>query len=303
MKKTVIFGAGNLGSVLAAELSRNHEVVGFLDNNKSLWGKYVGGFKVLGGTSAIHELEYDEIVVASTMRYDDIRNALLKEGITDEKFNHEIQNRLLVEVQARENFLRDFAKEYGNDSKSAAVVEGGVFQGMFAREINRLFAGRKLYLFDTFEGFDGKDVDVEKENGFSDAKEGYYYETSVEDVLRRMPYRENVVIRKGRFPETLEGLEEEKFLFVNLDFDLYTPTLEGLRFFYPRMVRNGVILVHDYFTKFYHGVKKAIDDFEYKTGERLLKIPIGDGISIAIIIKGEIDNEKEVSGMRGTASG
>lgn len=285
MKKTVIFGAGNLGSVLATELGRDHKIVGFLDNNKSLWGTEVGGYNVIGGTASIHELEYDEIVVASTMRYDDIRNDLLKEGITEDKFNHEIQSRLLVEVQARVNFLRDFAKLRNDFEKTAAVAEGGVFQGMFSREINKYFPERKLYLFDTFEGFDKKDVEVETSSGYSEVKEHYYSETSEEIVLGKLPHKEMAVIRKGYFPDTTEGLEGERFLFVNLDFDLYSPILAGLRFFYPRMVSGGVILVHDFFTEFYHGVDKAIEDFENEQNVKLIKAPIGDGISVAIFIE------------------
>ena len=285
MKKIIIFGAGNLGSVLAAELSNKHEIVGFIDNNKNLWNKKIGGYKVLGGTSVIQDLDYDEIVIASTMRYDDIRNDLLKIGITDEKINREIQNRLIVEIQARVNFLRDFAKIKNNVNENVAVAEGGVFQGMFAREINNYFPGRKLYLFDTFEGFDKKDVDLEVSNGFSDVKEHYYSETSEEIVLNKLPHKEHAVIKKGYFPETSAGLENERFLFVNLDFDLYTPILAGLRFFYPRMVSGGVILVHDYFTEYYHGVRKALADFEKDIGTEITKAPIGDGISIAIFIR------------------
>ncbi len=285
MKRILIFGAGNLGSVLAAELSRNHEIVGFIDNNKNLWGESVSGFKVLGGTKTIHTLDYDEIVVASTMRYDEIRADLLAEGITDEKLNHEIQNRLLVEVQARVNFLRDFAKLKKNYNQDVAVAEGGVFQGMFAREINTYFPNQELYLFDTFEGFDKQDVAMEVNSGFSNVKEHYYSETSEEMVLGRLPHKDKVVIKKGYFPDTAKGLEDKRFLFVNLDFDLYLPILAGLRFFYPRMVSGGVILVHDYFTEFYQGVGKAIEDFEAETNEQLVKAPIGDGISIAIFIR------------------
>ncbi len=284
MKKIVIFGAGNLGSVLASELSENNEIIGFLDNNEALWGSTVGGYEVLGGATKIRDLTYDEIVVASTMRFDEIKDSLLKEGITEDKFNKEIQNRLLVEVQARVNFLRDFAGLHQGEDRSICVAEGGVFQGMFAREINSRFPEHKLYLFDTFEGFDKKDVDVETAQGYSHVKENYYSETSEEAVLMKMPHRDQVVIRKGFFPDTLVGLEEERFLFVNLDFDLYAPTLAGLRFFYPRMVTGGVILIHDYFTQFYHGVAKAVSAFEDELGKKLVRLPIGDGISIAIAI-------------------
>lgn len=283
MKRTIIFGAGNLGGVLSAELSKDHEIVGFIDNNKSLHGKMVANYPVLGGTEKIKELDYDEIVIASTMRFDDIKNSLAQAGIGTDKLNHEIQNRLLVEVQARNNFLRDFAKEHGAESKEASVAEGGVFQGMFASEINRNFSDRKLYLFDSFKGFDARDVHLEKKSGYSDVKSGYYNETSEGIVMNKMPFPEHVQIKKGYFPDTLEGMEGERFLFVNLDFDLYLPTYEGLKYFYPRMVENGMILIHDYYTEFYHGVKKAVSDFEKLLGRNVLRFPIGDGLSIAVV--------------------
>jgi O-methyltransferase len=41
------------------------------------------------------------------------------------------------------------------------VAELGVFRGDFAKFINISFPDRKLYLFDTFEGFDEKDIEAE----------------------------------------------------------------------------------------------------------------------------------------------
>lgn len=283
MKRYIIFGAGNLGSVLAAELSQAGTVIGFVDNNSNLWGTKVDGIPVLGNGEILNEIEYDEIIIASTMHFDEIKQDCIEHGVEESKFNHEIITRLTVEIQARVNFLRDFAK-ISPKEENACVAEGGVYQGMFSREINTYFPDRTLYLFDTFEGFDRRDVEVELDEGLSNVKEHYYGETSVELVLNKLPHRDKVVIRRGFFPETLTGLENEKFIFVNLDFDLYAPILAGLEFFYPRMVEGGVILVHDYFTKFYHGVKKAVEEFEQKLGskDRLVKMPIGDGISLAI---------------------
>ena len=68
-----------------------------------------------------------------------------------------------------------------------------------------------------------------------------------------------------------------------LDFDLYLPTLEDLRFFYTRFHPRGATLVHDYFTPSYHGVLKAVDDFEKELGERITFVPVGDHCSIAIL--------------------
>lgn len=284
MKKIVIFGAGNLGEVLASQLKKDYEILGFLDNNSTKWGNKIGDLQVLGNATVLQNIDYDEIVIASTMRFEEIKKGLMECGIPEDKFNVSVHQKLQVEIQARVNFLRDFCKEREDVSTEYAVAEGGVFQGMFAAEINKYFPNRKLYLFDTFEGFDKRDVEVEIKNNFSNVVENYYSETTVETVMQKMQHPEQVVICKGYFPETIQGLEEQKYLFVNLDFDLYAPILSGLEYFYPRMADGGVMLIHDYFTEYYHGVKEAVDEFEKRINCKLKRLPIGDGISTALVL-------------------
>lgn len=47
------------------------------------------------------------------------------------------------------------------------------------------------------------------------------------------------------------------------------------------MVKDGVILVHDYFHPFYTGTKKAVDEFAVEMNLRTL--PIGDAFSVMIV--------------------
>lgn len=70
---------------------------------------------------------------------------------------------------------------------------------------------------------------------------------------------------------------------MNLDTDLYQPIYAGLEFFWPKMNKGGVVMIHDYFTPDLSGVKKAIDDYEKSIGERLFRTAVGDGFSIALI--------------------
>lgn len=185
-----------------------------------------------------------------------------------------------IYVKSRIVFLEKLGETWAENPIEGSVAEGGVFQGEFAREINRVFPHKKLYLFDTFTGFDDKDVTVEQEHNYSEYSEGHLSATSEELVLSKLPYPEKAVIRKGYFPETATGINE-KFCFVNLDFDLYKPTLAGLEFFYPKMSAGGIILVHDYFSEGYKGVKQAVSEFN-KTEGGIKLFPIGDGISIGI---------------------
>ena len=95
-----------------------------------------------------------------------------------------------------------------------------------------------------------------------------------------MTFPEQIIIKKGYFPESTVGVDD-KFCFVNLDFDLYSPTISGLEFFGSRMVSGGCILVHDYFSTQFTGVKKAVEEY-LKINQILKLVPIGDGISILI---------------------
>ena len=109
------------------------------------------------------------------------------------------------------------------------VAELGVYQGDFAKRLNHLFADRKLYLFDTFEGFDRQDVATEQASGFSTGAQSFA-NTSVELVLGKMPHPEQCIVKKGFFPATAADVADT-FCFVSLDADPTTPFWKGYGFF------------------------------------------------------------------------
>ena len=63
---------------------------------------------------------------------------------------------------SRIEFLKNFANTVYKNNLIGSVAEGGVFEGDFAAVINECFPDRTLYLFDTFNGFDDKDLAFEK---------------------------------------------------------------------------------------------------------------------------------------------
>lgn len=83
------------------------------------------------------------------------------------------------------------------------------------------------------------------------------------------------------FPETTAGIMG-KFLFVNLDMDLYRPTYAGLQFFGSKMVHGGVILIHDYFADEFKKPKAAVDEYITRM-KTISKVLIGDGCSILLV--------------------
>ena len=149
-----------------------------------------------------------------------------------------------------------------------AAAELGVYRGFFARCINQLLPERKLYLFDSFEGF-AEDACA------ADSFQAAHRNTVPEKVLSIMPFPEKIIVKPGFFPDSLNGLEEQ-FCLVSLDVDFYRTTLEGLRYFWPRITEGGYLLLHDWGSPKLPGVAKALADFEGETGCRIPAIPLCD---------------------------
>lgn len=251
-------------------------IVAFSDRAQEYWGTEYMGRKVIS-PQEIHNLDYDKIVVLSYQFTKDIYNDLTqKYGIPAEKIEtYQADNVNNV----REKFVFQIADLLKKRNISGAVAEGGVYRGNFSRIINMAFPESKFYLFDTFEGFDERDYESDSNFLADKNKRTYFNETSADLVLSRLSYPERAIVKKGYFPETAIDVDDN-FIFVNLDFDLYAPIKAGLEFFYPRMIKGGIILIHDYYCKNFD-TNKAVDEFCTENG--VFPIPIGDVLSIAII--------------------
>jgi len=164
-----------------------------------------------------------------------------------------------------------------------AFAELGVYKGMTARLIHHYAPERTLHLFDTFEGFTERSAVTElRKLGHSTR---LFSDTSLEQAQRFIGGPSaTVMFHKGFFPESIQAaaaLHAETFAFVHLDADLYDPTMDGLRFFYPRMPRRGILLVHDY--NAWPGARRAVDEFFADKPE--LPIPMPDKSGSVVIAK------------------
>ena len=284
--KIIIFGAG-MAAPHCAQYARylGHEILCFVDNDPNKQGKTItleaaggGGRNVyeIKPPSALLEMSFDRVMLS-------LYFASWCEKVCQQLTNdfaipaHKIDTSFVTFRHAsRYIFLTKVAKMLRN--LQGNVAELGVFRGEFARHINAHFPTKKLYLFDTFEGFTESDLQHEKQH-VQNMGVGHLGDTHVELVLSQMPHVAQCVVRKGWFPDTARGLENECFCFVSLDTDLHDSTLAGLEFFYPRLVSGGVILIDDYDSGF-DGVSRAVDAFCAR--EKIACMPIGDIFSVAL---------------------
>jgi len=282
MKKTVmVYGAGQCGQMVHTYLKRELNIQGFIDRRPDLQDKIVDGLPVINLEKA---LDYNpDLIIIAVMNAEqntEIQNQLMEKGIKREQL---LSIRSMKEyLDGRFSAARLIAREINKKNISGAVAELGVYQGEFVALINELFPERKLYLFDTFEGFDTRDIEMEIEGELSYAKKGDFRDTSIDLVKRKLNFPERAIFIKGYFPETAEGLEET-YAFVSIDADLYNPVYEGLNYFYPRMNRGGYILIHDYNNLQFKGAGKAVE--QYCSENNLFVVPLSDIHGSAVIVK------------------
>ncbi len=160
-----------------------------------------------------------------------------------------------------------------NDSIPGSFAEVGVYQGVTSHFVHSQAPDRDLYLFDTFEGFPKQDLEVRRDDRFQD--------TSLETVAAFLGPSPSIKFRKGYFPDTAAGLENEKFSLLILDVDLYQTSLEVLNFFYPRMTRGGYIFLHDFnSTESDRAISRALDEFMADKPELIFEIPDFHGTAL-----------------------
>ncbi len=278
--KAVLYGAGGGGRRLLDSISEQYEVVGFIDSDERKWGKDIKGIQICSPNDFLSEKsKYDVVIITTAPGMVSAKEKCIRLGVDETRI---ITTYVEAPLESRRIFLKSLSELLNKADADGSCAEAGVFEGDFAKYINMYFPDRTLHLFDTFEGFDERDINIEKSSELSNAEQGDYSKTSVGMVLGKMPYPDKCIIHKGFFPETAKGIDE-KFCFVNLDMDLYQPTLEGLRFFQDKMVSGGIILIHDYFAENFKGPRKAVDEFVVeRPGTRI--VPIGDGISIMVVL-------------------
>lgn len=283
MTGIVIFGAGQAGTALCRLLQRRDKrVIAFGDNNEALHGEMREKLPIWSFAQVL-EAEPEEIYLAvvNEAAQRELAGAFRKEGYAGRLIS---LSELKERFQIRLAVCRLLVREIERRQVPGAIAELGVYQGEFAEELNRMFPDRTLYLFDTFSGFDSRDiraVDGKK------AVPGAFSDTSAGQVMARMAFPERVVLKKGYFPESLGEMAgadcDEVFALVSLDTDLYQPTLAGLDYFYRRLSPGGYIILDDYNSPQFPGVGKAVGEFCEREG--VCAVPLCDIHGTAILPK------------------
>lgn len=161
-------------------------------------------------------------------------------------------------------------------------VELGCYKGdtsILLAEIVRS-TGKKLWIYDSFEGLPEKTEEDISELG-REFKKGVLDVTKQEVKKRFLKAGLPVpIIKKAWFQDLREEDLPEKIGFAFLDGDLYESIKESLNLIEKKIVRGGVIVVHDYNNLALPGVTRAVDEWINRSG---LRVDIYQSLAIIVI--------------------
>lgn len=200
----------------------------------------------------------------------------------------------------------DRQKTFLNYANLSSTLEGsmaefGVATGWAVMELAKNFPSKNIYAFDTFKGFKSLPKKMFNASPKFDPKNYPFNENKEwpktwgedlpwKDVLKELKKYKNIKIKKGLFPKTTKGLENEKYCFVHIDVDIYSSTLYGLQYFYERLTIGGTILIDDFYFENelrsdnlvrFPQVREAIEEYFNTKAENVVKREVlGQGIII-----------------------
>jgi len=154
-------------------------------------------------------------------------------------------------------------------------VECGVWYGWLSKTIC-LYSefwnlDRTFFLIDSWDGESYADPLAVNRKG----------QTLFQDVSNRFPYN-NVKLIKGRVPTVFNSSDFpkiEKVAYLGLDMNGWEAEVASLEYFYPKLVKGGIIYLDDYGHN-YHNQVEMIDDFFKDKVEKPLYFPCGSAIYV-----------------------
>lgn len=179
--------------------------------------------------------------------------------------------------QDRKWTLREYVKL--SNALPGDLAECGCYVGTSAFFMAQVSTHGGVYLFDSFQGL--SDPDATDKSIATDVLPWSPGDLSTSEAVLRnnlSHYGDSLVVLPGWIPERFSEVADRQFRVVHIDVDLYQPTRDSLEFFYPRLVKGGVIVMDDYGFKTCPGATRAAEELAATQGIGILHLATGQGV-------------------------
>jgi len=146
---------------------------------------------------------------------------------------------------------------------NGAIAEVGAYKcgnsHLLMSAMNLWKDNRKYYIFDSFEGFaELSDHDP------SEQQKAYNDDYKANRIFNSLKLFEQAVVVPGFVPHTFSKIpDDQRFSMVFYDCDLYQPALDTYAFFWDRIEKGGMLVIHDNIATAHGwtGVRKATEEY------------------------------------------
>jgi O-methyltransferase len=156
------------------------------------------------------------------------------------------------------------------------IWECGVYKGGTAAMLAQLICdhspGKRLHLFDTFEGMPETDprIDFHRKGQFADTTLG-----AVRDYVK---HDDKVMYHPGTIPSTFLNVDKAPIAFAHVDVDIKQSVFDCCEFIFPRLSVGGCMVFDDYGFPSCAGARQAVD--EYFAGRQIIPLVLPTGQAI-----------------------
>jgi len=206
--------------------------------------------------------------------YEKYRDSVVEIDKNLEKILKKSENYINASLPNRWGIIQSLQHVKRNKIKGD-IVETGVFHGggiIFLNDILKYLKLKKtIWGYDTFEGIPNINLKKDRILGSkkikhvkkSDNMDKNMYPTldTVKNNLKKNNVKNQINLIKGDTKKTLKINKHlpKKISFLRLDTDFYESTLNELKTFYPKISKNGILMIDDY--GHHVGCRKAVDEY------------------------------------------
>lgn len=180
-----------------------------------------------------------------------------------------------------EVLLRELRRTISDDI-TGDVVELGCYMGEtsvhLAKTLHELSSGKRLFIYDSFEGLPPKNSEDASPAG-DQFKSGELQATK-KDVIKRLKRAgcSDVRVIKAWFNELDADDLPEKISFAFLDGDFYQSVKDSLQLVWGKLTPGAVVVIDDYRNEALPGATKAVD--EWVSGHSVKNMSVEKSLAI-----------------------
>lgn len=172
--------------------------------------------------------------------------------------------------------MAEQVKHLDGDFVECGVHKGGLSIAL-VNYIDFKSTNKKLFLLDTYDGYDINYLSEEEKKLGLIEKYKTFKTNCYEEVLNRFS-EYNCKVIKGSIPETLPLCDTEKIAYLSIDMNCVEPEIAAFRYFWPKIVTGGVVILDDYGFTDHILQKQAFDLLAKELNFNIIQLPTGQAI-------------------------